>query len=417
LVAVLRRHWRRLYDEATTTKSCTLILLCCLLVLQSTASIRADALPPSPISPLGDLTTLNGWSGLQAGKAGATLSTPAKATFRYPDGPRGRYNVGFASENDSTRDWSGWYGVRFDVNLSDDRPLTLQIAISGPDAATDHPTTTQTTLRGAGWHTVLLPWSSFDFPQEFAGFLHDVKQLTISAKFDDGTNGVVGIRNVCVVHGRSVWLDAIQRGRSVEAGGSANYTVTVGNCSDQPQVILLSFQRQGFEAMTSTVSPATVKLDSNAVAQVQVSVAVPDRVPPGGSETQTLIAVGGDAQLELLTAAKLSHPYIMLTSEGWDQVRAKVKKYDWAKSAADDYIAQADRWNGWWVLSTFRKATCCPPVFRINLLSTKSMLKKLGLFCSGCQILKTDIPGHIRRAIRRRCRKASSFSTSPWHTT
>jgi len=41
----------------------------------------------------------------------------------------------------------------------------------------------------------------------------------------------------------------------------------------------------------------------------------------------------------------LEHPYLLHDKAGWDEVRAKVEKYDWAKKAAKGYVEQAEKWN------------------------------------------------------------------------
>src|SRR5207249_901521 len=105
----------------------------------------------------------------------------------------------------SARNWYRWFGVRFDVRLDDAHPVKLDVVLRTPDAVEQFSpppvsddaskgVVAQMLLRGAGWHTVFLPWSSFDFPQAFAGFLTDIKELALVAKYEDGEPGSIALR-------------------------------------------------------------------------------------------------------------------------------------------------------------------------------------------------------------------------------
>ncbi len=146
----------------------------------------------------------------------------------------------------------------------------------------------------------------------------------------------------------SVWLRTKVRGKSVEAGGTAEYEVTVGNATGQPQKVALSFEPNEWAAMTASVEPAAVDLAPKEEKTVMVKIKVPARVPPGGHETQTLRATGSAgspaAALIFVTASKMGFPYILHTADGWAEVREKVKKYDWAKEQQQDYVSRAEKW-------------------------------------------------------------------------
>ncbi len=286
-----------------------------------------------PIWNVGDVQTLEGWGGLKASSDGAILAIPGEATF---DGGR------------QTQDVYRTYGLRVELHLPDERPVRIEVGIgSGRE---DKPVVARMVVRGAGWQSLVLPWSGFDFPKTFDGFLHRLARVSLSAQYEDGSEGTLLVRQVRVIQAERVALTANVRGKSVAAGEVATYDVTVGNCTDQPQSIVLSFDRAGFEAMTATVEPAMLQLEPGATASVAVKVNVPSRVPPGGHEIQTLRAIGNgttssSSVLSLTTAARLEHPYILHTKAGWDDVRAKIAAYDWAKEAADDYVARSDKWR------------------------------------------------------------------------
>ena len=128
-------------------------------VLSATTSLAQ--LPPSPVvgeSPAqGDFApwqeiggrNFAGWDGLQAGRDGAASWNLANAaTFQCPSGLRGWYNEGFSKRNDSSADWSGFYGVQLDILIPGGRVLKLEATISTPPQDD-----TRTTFRIAGWRS------------------------------------------------------------------------------------------------------------------------------------------------------------------------------------------------------------------------------------------------------------------------
>jgi hypothetical protein len=291
-----------------------------------------------PFQELGG-TQFQNWTGLEVKGGEATLKAPGGAEFQYPNDDSDRAN--------DARFWFDSFGVRFEVRLDDERPLSLDVMLPGGERGDR---TAHTLLNGAGWHTVSLPWRNFDFAQADATFLHSVAGLKISANFVDGKPGAITLRRPLLVRAETVWLHADVRGKSVEAGATAEYEVLVGNTTDKPQAVTLSFERKGWEAMTATVEPQAFDLAPGETKAVIARVNVPSRVPVGGHEVQTLRAIGNgtaspSAAIELLTASKMPHPYIMHTADGWAEVREKVKNYDWAKESQREIVEHAEKWN------------------------------------------------------------------------
>jgi hypothetical protein len=235
--------------------------------------------------------------------------------------------------------------VRFDVQVPDERPVRIDVRLlagTNPSASA--------VIAGNGWHTVSLPWKAFDMRWHFSGFLNNVQGLTIAARFDGGGKGRIALRSPQVMRGENVGLRCDERGKSGEPGSTVEYQVTVNNPTDSALGVNLAFEKGGYDAMRPTVSPSALLLKAGESRTVTVRVEVPTRIPPGGHETQVLRAVGNGSaspldRLEFITASRLGYPNIMHTQEGWDEVRAKVQKYDWAKQARDDYIKRADGWN------------------------------------------------------------------------
>jgi hypothetical protein len=303
----------------------------------ATASLESagQKMLPSPVLELGGPKFEN-WTGIEWKDGEATLKVPGEAAFLYP-----------GSDGDKVPAWDKAFGWHFEVRLDDEREIALTVTLPGEPGRDG---VARTVLKGAGWHPVSLSWNSFDFPQANPISLRDVKRLTISAKYADGKPGAIALRKVRLVRAETVWLHTPVRGKSVEAGGTAEYEVMVGNATDKVQVVALSFERKGWEAMTSSVEPQVLELAPGETKTATVRVKVPGRVPPGGHEAQTLRGIGNgvastSAVLELITASKLSYPYILHTTKGWDEVREKVKNYAWAKDAQQDQVTKAEKWN------------------------------------------------------------------------
>ncbi|HEU5396369.1 MAG TPA: hypothetical protein VFV81_04325, partial [Verrucomicrobiae bacterium] len=53
----------------------------------------------------------------------------------------------------------------------------------------------------------------------------------------------------------------------------------------------------------------------------------------------------GAAKIEFITARELPHPNILHTVAGWDEVRANVKQYDWARKRQAEYVRAATDWK------------------------------------------------------------------------
>ena len=313
--------------------------------------LRSDLDAKRPAVERLDADGWKNWSGVEPGPSGAALTGAGVGTFRYPNGPRGFYKHGFRVLSDGTGDWRHAYGVRLEVALPDEREATLAVAVrpasaSGPGTAVE----SVTRLQGRGWHAVTLPWRAFAFEQARTSFLGYVKEMSVAVRFDAPGEGRATLRNPCVVEAPSVALDKAVRGQAVPPGQTAEYPVTVSNCTDAPQAVALGFVRRGWEAMQPGVEPAALSLAPGESRTCAVRVPVPEKIPPGGHEEQTLQAVAdGDAAtastLVLTTTAELPHPYILHTPARWQEVREKVKNYPWAKAAQDEYVAQAERWT------------------------------------------------------------------------
>lgn len=315
----------------------------------------------APRQSLGNLGTLQGWSGVQLasgqgqnGKDCAVFPANGEVIFTYPAGTKGFYKHGFRAECDGTSDWRDFYGLQFDIKLPDDRQVRLMTTIRIPDQPVrlDYvkETHSETVIVGKGWHHVTLPWSAYDFQQAQPAFLKFVRELDLRINRGDESSAPCLLENVCLTRAPLIALDSEVRGKSAASGQQVDYVVTLANCTDQPQAVSLSMEKHGWEEINASVEPSLTTLAAGETQNCTVRVKVSDRVPAGGHENQTLLAIAnGDAssasRLTFVTASQVAHPNILHTADQWAQIRDNVKKYDWAKRGLDEIVQRANNWS------------------------------------------------------------------------
>ena len=196
------------------------------LLLAIIAAVFASPAIAQPALTLGG-DQFNGWTGLGSISDGiAALADSQTATFRYPDGLRGQYKHGFRVLNDSAAEWQNFYGVECEISLPDARKIELTAVIlrAQRGEAPETPVRAQVKLSGAGWHSVMLPWSAFQFDQANRAFLKYVKEFSITARFTDGPpSGNIQIRRVRVVKAPAISLECEIRGQAAKPGQTVEY--------------------------------------------------------------------------------------------------------------------------------------------------------------------------------------------------
>jgi len=163
-------------------------------------------------------------------------------------------------------------------------------------------------------------------------------------------NSTYQIRNVHVTKGLITFLDADILGKSSESGSTVQYEFEVGNSTEKAQGIQLKLEKMGWESMQAKIEPAILNLAPGEIQKCVLSVTIPKHIPQGIREKQIVKAIangsGGSAvSLEFTTAVSIPFPNIVFTEEGWQNIREKVDKYDWAQKGLEDYIKKAEKWN------------------------------------------------------------------------
>jgi hypothetical protein len=290
------------------------------------------------------------WSGISKVKRNeATFDSGSNISYTYPDGER--WYHGFKQYFGHACDWSKHAGVAFEIFLKKEASaeIVCSFSVDARDADLLRPLSTATVqVSGKGWIPVYIPWELFDvYEGQQWGALQAVKTVSLTAASD--RNKTLRIRKVHVTKGERLSLEAPVQGRSTPGGGSVVYEVQVGNTTDQKQNVQLMFHKYGWESMVASVEPAALELAPNEVKTCTVTVDVPARLPQGAREKQVLKAVpngNGSAiqTLEFTTAVAVPAPNIVFTEDKWDEVRAKIEVYDWAKKGLAEYVSKADQW-------------------------------------------------------------------------
>jgi hypothetical protein len=303
-----------------------------------------------------DFSDLGEWNGLDkiSKKGLATWAVPGEASYTYPAGEKGWHRVGMSTQHDGSGNWYGQYGVRFELYLPNDKPLKavaeLDIVprrVNGGSEDVVDTFSSKLSLVGKGWHTVTVPFDAFDFQRRVV-LLETIKTFRLKAETADGSKTKVKLENPHIVKADVVSLESKIRSISAKGGEVVTYELELSNCTDQEQLVDLSYQSRGRETMTTEIVPAELVLAPGESKTCQVKVTVSPRVAPGGHEKQLIRATanGKDAgSIEYTTVSYLEHPYILFDKAGWDAIRHKAETVDWAKKEAAAYIAKADKWT------------------------------------------------------------------------
>ena len=260
----------------------------------------------------------------------------------HPDGETVYH--GFWTANTGVWDWQNIKGLSLQFFSDGRQGEKVEVAFESLHHVVGHAIIA---FSGKGRQTIFVPWTRFDTnAAQLAGALRQVKSISVT---DLNDSRHLKLRNVEAVDGERVSMKADVRGRSGKAGETVVYDFSIANITNERQNIVLSIPTKGWEMMKAEIEPSVLTLEPNEKTTCRLKVAINDRLPAGNREHQTIIStVNGIAsptdQIDFVTAVSLPAPNILLTQERWDAVRQKVKNYDWARKAQDDYIEKAEDW-------------------------------------------------------------------------
>ena len=291
------------------------------------------------------------WEGIKTIRnSEATFNSGVLIKYRYPKGEKSY--KGFRTYYNNASNWSNYKGLSFDIFLESEKAATIDVAlkVDEEDVEELNPISrTSCQIQGKGWHKIYLPWELFDVNEgQREGTLQGIKELDIVAKLE--SNSKLKIRNVNITKGEYISIEAPIQGKSIDAGGKLKYEIEVGNTTDKNQSVQLITPRYGWESMKTIINPSVLHLAPNEIKKCEVEVTLPSSLPEGSRENQKIIAIpngrgSASASIELTSAVALPYPNIIFTNNKWDEVRDKIKKYDWAKDGLAEYETKARQWK------------------------------------------------------------------------
>ncbi|MBN1516619.1 heparinase II/III family protein [Candidatus Sumerlaeota bacterium] len=306
--------------------------------MQSQQEFHVTVIPAMDIEDIGQ-EGFKFWNGLEA--------TDDSGVALAPAGTHVFFSVERADAKGLKRfNLTEWHGLRFEAFNASSEPveITATLEMNPQEYSLLQKTSAPVLISGEGWHQVLLPWTSFDYWRGAPGNLAAIEKIGLQA------DKAIQLRNIKLTKGAVLHIDTPVKSKPVEANQTAEYVLTITNCTEQPQGVVLSRKVSGWEGMDTAIEPASFTLDSGEAKQAVVRVTMPERIPQGGRESQIIeIIPNGDGErgeiIELITVRKMESPYLMFQQSGWDAIRAKVERHEWARRQANDYIERAERWN------------------------------------------------------------------------
>ncbi len=266
--------------------------------------------------------------------------------YIYPNTPKecSWYDVGLIPKNDFTADVFGWYGFTFETEIHG--KVTVEVTAGLLDFGEVNVEETidyykwSAVIYGDGVVTVTAPINQFNLFSSMPAKWRFLRSLKINRP----------VKNLRAVKGRAICAEAQIKSKSADAGETIEYTLSVANCTDKTQAVSFEFEKSGYEVLSPDVSGEEIILAPFEEQKCSVKVTMSDKIVPAGYEKHRLhITPNGNGAyaetVELYSVRHLPHPYILHTPDGWEQMREKCAKYDWARKIADDYISRAETWT------------------------------------------------------------------------
>ncbi|MEO5683652.1 MAG: hypothetical protein ABIQ88_13475 [Chitinophagaceae bacterium] len=313
------------------------------------AAAQNDLYAPVPAWKILDIPN---WTGVQKSANGFLLPLPGTAVYTVPEGGKGWYQRGLTGEYDGVIDGRQWYGITADIRLEKEYIFEARMTLYIPEQKERHNLPDSAVaiikLQGKGWHKVLIPFTSFDYNRGQSIILKYIQRFSFTGKYKQQViaGSAAAFRNVKLVKGNPLHLDAVVRSQAGAADSTVHYQASICNSANKVQLVALSFVRTGWEGMQAAVEPASITLQPGEIRKLDIAVTVPALAPQGARETQTLVATTSNnlppEKIDFITLRKLKGPFLVHQEQGWKEVLDKIKNYEWAKQSLADYIKLAD---------------------------------------------------------------------------
>lgn len=271
------------------------------------------------------------------GVEGYELSAGLKTHFPEPDNAVGWYPIGFERGNDRALEAMGWYGLKLSLHTQTE---ITDISIKA-SFADQRSVMASLSLAGSGYHHVDVKLEDFEIEAAKANIWRFLQSFDIQ--------GDAVLTAAHLTRGDKLYVATDVLGKAGDAGEKVSYTMTVYNCTDVLQSVVIKQQFSGWESLYPTMSPAQFVLEPNASREITATVDIHDNMVIGGHESTTLqfIANGDGASavnIEFKTLRRLEHPYIYHNKEQWAERRALIDQHAKLKPGYEQIIADAEGW-------------------------------------------------------------------------
>ncbi len=264
--------------------------------------------------------------------------------YIYPDTPAKSnwYLHGFVPKNDYTIDIYGWFGFEFETEISGSEEIEVKVETlefrEGRNVEVINTFTWKGFVAGNGKKTVTAKLSQFDLYTCEPNVWKYVRSVEINKE----------VENLRAIRGDGVYAYSKVMSKSAKEGEIVNYEIELANCTNETMAVRLDFAKKGWETLDCKIEPKQVTIEPFGTKKCILSVIMNERISAGGFEKQIVKIIKNGSkgsELEFYTVKYLEHPYIIHDDAGWQKIKEKTEKYEWAKNLFEQYKTNADEWE------------------------------------------------------------------------
>lgn len=266
--------------------------------------------------------------------------------YVFPNTPEGNNwcDIGLVPKNKYTIDLFGWYGFSFETEVHGKAEIEVKVGLLdfgeiNAEEIIDY-YTWKAAICGDGIVKLVAPLSQFDLLSSMPAKWKFVRSIEINRK----------VANLKALKGKGVYAHAHVLSKPAEPGETIRYKLQIVNCLDIKQAITFNFEKTGYEVLSPYITTDEVILEPFEEKICYMKVQMSDKIVEGGFEKHVVhVLPNGDGSqgqtLEFYSVRHMQHPYITNTESGWDELKEKIDKYEWAAKLAKRYIERAEAWN------------------------------------------------------------------------
>lgn len=262
----------------------------------------------------------------------------------------------------SPQDWRKFDGLEFNIDLSEDAPIRLNAEIQFDYAnyfetlneigaeiiVYPEKTDAAAVAKGKGEHLVRIPLDHFQSRRNLPGSWEYVKAIRVTPEWVGQPQATaIEVGGVQPYRFSPIEMSCDALSQPVDAGETQTYSIEIQNFSDETQAVHLSLLRDGDEVLDPRLSEDILNIGPGDNEKFTLQVRMTDDISVGGYEDQVVLATpegkGEQAvRLRLRTVRYRPHPYLLLTEEGFQEVKDKIIRYDWARKTFEGVVNRAD---------------------------------------------------------------------------